>query len=350
MAACSPMPAKRHEAIRALSAYAMEAPNHPDHARACSTRSRPASRRRRSSRRRRPGRRRCSTASARRSAPTKAPSCRPPICSSPPISMPRAILPLMALGDILSGADSAATRRSPSTTAFRIARGSAAAPTSRPASASTCSTASTRRASHIKRVVDANPADLDAVMALGNHLSRPRDVSPKPPTTYTQRHRHDRRPSHGRLAHLLFPRRLATSAASAGREAEADFKQALAIKPEPAAGAQLSRLFLGRHGRSTSTRRWHDQDRGRSPAERRLHRRQPRLGLLPARPLRRGGRASSSARSSCGRRIRSSTIISATPSGGSGASSRRRSSGAMPATSIPSRKRGTRSSRSSKAA
>src|SRR5215471_21422631 len=53
----------------------------------------------------------------------------------------------------------------------------------------------------------------------------------------------------------------------------------------PAAGFELSRLFLDRSGGESGTRPADDPEGGRIAARRRLHRRQPRLGALPPRRL-----------------------------------------------------------------
>ena len=88
-----------------------------------------------------------------------------------------------------------------------------------------------------------------------------------------------------------------TSAPRSGPKAEADFKQALELSPDQ----PLVLNYLGYSwvdmGMNLDEAMEHDPQGGRAPPERRLHRRQPRLGVLPARPLRRGGRRSWSARS-----------------------------------------------------
>ena len=61
-------------------------------------------------------------------------------------------------------------------------------------------------------------------------------------------------------------------------KAEPNFRKALELYPEPAAGHELSRLFLGRHEHEPRRGHGPDPQGGRSQAERRLHRRFAGLG------------------------------------------------------------------------
>ncbi len=110
-------------------------------------------------------------------------------------------------------------------------------------------------------------------------------------------------------------------------DAEADFKQALQLSPDESLGAQLSRLFLGRSGRAICKQA---MDYIRKAVKLKpddgyyvdsLGWAYYRLGNCRRRS------STSSAPSSSGPTIRSSTIISAMPIGASGASSRRNISG-----------------------
>src|ERR1700716_1856631 len=64
----------------------------------------------------------------------------------------------------------------------------------------------------------------------------------------------------------------------------------------PGARPELSRLFVDRPGHQSRRRHAHDQARGRATRRRRLHRRFPRLGLLPDRQQRGGGQAARAGR------------------------------------------------------
>ena len=97
------------------------------------------------------------------------------------------------------------------------------------------------------------------------------------------------------LGALLLPRhRLRAHQAVA--EGGGRLPQGAGAVSRPAAGAQLSRLFLGRPEHEPRRGLQDAEARGRAAADGRLHRRQPRLGLLPARPLRRGGAAAGAGR------------------------------------------------------
>ena len=158
---------------------------------------------------------RCSTGSARRSAPTRGRSCRPPICGSPPTSIPRSDLAVHGARrrlpgrPALRGRDRRSTRRCPQNDALRR---------NADIQIGNClerSSGRTRRPCTIKRVVDANPKDVEAVIELGN-IYRANDRFAEAADAYTPRHRGDRRrtkPTGASSISAASP----TSAASAGR-------------------------------------------------------------------------------------------------------------------------------------
>ena len=113
--------------------------------------------------------------------------------------------------------------------------------------------------------------------------------------------------------------------------------------------AQLSRLFLGRAGPAPGEGAADARARGAAAAQQRPHRRQPRLGALQARPTTRTPCRCSSARSSCCRRTRCCSTISAIPTGASAASPRRGSSGSARCATSRSRSCASSSSASSSA-
>ena len=98
-----------------------------------------------------------------------------------------------------------------------------------------------------------------------------------------------RRAEPQQLDAVLFPRHL-LRAVEAMAEGGSRLQEGARALSRPAAGAQLSRLFLGRPGRQSRRGVQDAAPRGRSEAERRLHRRQSRLGALQARPLPGGDR------------------------------------------------------------
>ena len=118
---------------------------------------------------------------------------------------------------------------------------------------------------------------------------------------------------HGRRAHLrrigtlLYFRGAAYERAKQWPAAEADLKLALELVPEtsPVGRAQVlnyPRLFLGRHGHEHRRGVRDAAGGGGALAPRRHDHRQPRLGLLPARPLRgRGARARAGGGAEAGR-------------------------------------------------
>ena len=130
--------------------------------------------------------------------------------------------------------------------------------------------------------------------------------------------------------------------------AEADLKKALRAVSRPAAGAQLSRLFLGRPGRQSRRRHEHDPPRRRAAAGRRLHRQLARLGLFPHRQLRRGGEGPRARRRAQARRLDHQRSSRRRLLAGRPRRWKRTSSGRTPRTSIPSRKTCRRSRPSSK--
>ena len=115
---------------------------------------------------------------------------------------------------------------------------------------------------------------------------------------------------------LFYFRGICLRAIEAMAEGRGGFQEGAGTLSRSAAGAQLSRLFLGRQGHQSRRGVQDAAPRRRSQAERRLYRRQPRLGALQARPLYQEAAAGSSKRrSSSSRPIRSSTITWATPTG-----------------------------------
>src|SRR6266566_4626689 len=110
-----------------------------------------------------------------------------------------------------------------------------------------------------------------------------------------QGRRHHQQAREVELGDLLFPRHLlrARQAVGEGRGRSQEVARAL---PRPAARAQLSRLFLDRPGRQSRRGHAHDQTLGRAARRRRLHRRLPRLGLLPARQHGGGGQTAGARR------------------------------------------------------
>ena len=138
-------------------------------------------------------------------------------------------------------------------------------------------------------IVTANPDDLDALSVLGDLLARRRAIR------RGRRRLHQGARAHRRRApgdwRFYYVRGIAYERNKQWPKAEADFLKALELNPDQP-------QVLNYLGYS-----WVDQginlDRAlemiekavERRAQRRLHHRQPRLGLLPARPLRRSGRA-----------------------------------------------------------
>ncbi len=140
---------------------------------------------------------------------------------------------------------------------------------------------------HLKRLLDADPDDMRAYLALGGVYASKEDYK-SAAANYDQRGRAPEGADQRQLERFLSARHR-LRAAQAVAEGGTELPQGAGTLPGPAAGDELSRLFLGRHEHeSRRGARPHPQGR-RSAAERRLHRRFARLGLLSAQPVRRGG-------------------------------------------------------------
>ena len=120
-------------------------------------------------------------------------------------------------------------------------------------------------------------------------------------------------------------------------KAEADMKKALELSPEQP--YVLNYLGYSWIDQGLQSRRRHEdaEARDRASARRRRDHRFGRLGLLPARPVRQGGRVAASGRASRRATTPPSSSISATPTGMSAASARRASSGSARSTRSPTR-------------
>ena len=125
--------------------------------------------------------------------------------------------------------------------------------------------------------------DMEAIMALANIL-RERKQYRRMRRRLRQGDRQHSEPEQANWVIFYF-RGICFERSKHWPQAEADFKRALRALSRPAAGAQLSRLFLDRPGRPSRRGHEHDQALRRAAARRRLHRRLARLGLLPARQL-----------------------------------------------------------------
>ena len=185
----------------------------------------------------------------------------------------------------------------------------------------------------LQEIVAAHPKDVDAWSALGS-LQRSAKKYEDAAATYDKAIALVGTPDRSNWT-LFYFRGICFERSKQWPKAEADFKKALELYPDQP-------LVLNYLGYS-----WVDQGVNLDEAfkmlrravdlqaERRLYRRQPRLGALQARPLPGGDRGSSKRRSISSRPIPSSTTISATPIGASTAASKRISSGTTRATWSP---------------
>ena len=185
-----------------------------------------------------------------------------------------------------------------------------------------------------KEAIGANPDDVQSYISYGNML-RGRERFAEAAEIYSQAIEPHRRRRATADWSIFYYRGIAYERTKQWPKAEADFKKALELSPDQ----PLVLNYLGYSwvdmGDEPRRGDGDDPQGGRAPPERRLHRRQPRLGALPARRIRRGGDGAGARGRRCGPTIRSSTIISATPTGRPAASSRRSSSGATRAISAP---------------
>ena len=137
------------------------------------------------------------------------------------------------------------------------------------------------------------------------------------------------------------------SARASGTCAEADLEHALELKPDqPLVLNYLGYSWIDR-GEKLTARLEDDREGGRAAARGRLHRRQPGLGALPARRLRRAPSSTSKRRSSWCPRTRRSTTIWATPIGRAGGMTEARYQWRRRCSSSPTRKTSSRSRPSS---
>ena len=142
----------------------------------------------------------------------------------------------------------------------------------------------------LEHVIAEHPKDTEAILALGN-IQRGRKEFAECADAYGKAIDTIANPDKSNWVMFYF-RGICYERSHQWPNAEADMKKALELYPGAAAGAQLSRLFLGRPGRPSRRRHGHDPPRGRAAAGRRLHRRFAGLGLFPHRQLRRGGQES----------------------------------------------------------
>ena len=113
------------------------------------------------------------------------------------------------------------------------------------------------RSSSMTSIAD-HPKDIEAIIELGN-IQRGRKEFAECANTYSKAI--DRPIRKSRIGWCSTSAASATSARKQWPLAEADMKKALELYPGPAAGAQLSRLFVGRPGRPSRRRHGHDPSR-----------------------------------------------------------------------------------------
>ena len=141
----------------------------------------------------------------------------------------------------------------------------------------------------LQEIVAARPQDADAWSALGR-LQRSAKKYEDAAASYDKAIAAVGMPQRGNWT-LFYFRGICFERAKQWPKAEADFKKALELYPGTTSGAELPRLFLGRSGHQSRRGVQDAAARGRFEAERRLYRRQPRLGAFQARPLPGSGRS-----------------------------------------------------------
>ena len=146
----------------------------------------------------------------------------------------------------------------------------------------------------LDKVIAEHPKDTEAIIELGNVQRGHKDFADCA-KTYSKAIDSAAKSGEVELGNVLLPRHLLRALASVAAR-RSRYEEGAAALSRSAAGAQLSRLFVGRPGRPSRSRHGHDPQGRRAAAGRRLHRRFAGLGLFPHRQLRRGGQESGTRR------------------------------------------------------
>ena len=135
----------------------------------------------------------------------------------------------------------------------------------------------------LKGIVAADPKNYDAIVTLGNCYRANADFA-NATATYDQAIALVDKPGPGNWR-IFYYDGISHERLNQWDMAEKQFRKAIELSPNEFERAQLPRLLDDREEDQPARSPRHGEEGGRAEAQRRLHHRQPRLGLFPARRL-----------------------------------------------------------------